>query len=155
TSSPDHAAFGYKVKADRYLSKPLDEAEVLSLIERAAKHFEELSDEIFVTVDRRRRGIRLRDIRYVEARNKQSVIHLQDEAIVSYIKIDELEKLLRLPSFLRCHRSFIANMDYVENIGRDFEMQGGGTVYIGHISQWKVRKAYRDYIERLAREGRQ
>jgi hypothetical protein len=34
-------------------------------------------------------------------------------------------------------------------------MQGGGTVYIGHISQWKVRKAYRDYIERLAREGRQ
>lgn len=151
TFSPDYAVFGYKVKADRYLMKPLDETEVLALLQRADHHFAELNEEIFVTVGRRRRGFRPRDIRYVEANNKQSVVYLKDETIVTYTTVDEFEKLLRRPSFLRCHRSYIVNMDYIEKAERDFLMTGGGKVYIGHANQWKVRKAYRDYIMRLAR----
>ena len=154
TSSPDFATFGYKVKADRYILKPPDEQEVLSLLDRAFEHFRGLSDEVFVTVDRKRRGIRLRDIRYVEASNKQSIIHTLDEAIRTYATIDEVEKQLKLPSFLRCHRSYIVNMDFIESAERDFSMRGGGVAYIGHTNQWKVRKAYRDFIARLVREGR-
>ena len=152
TSSPDYAAFGYKVKADRYIQKPLDEQEVLELLARAAAHFAEASEEIFVTVGRKRLGIRLRDIRYIEAQNRQCLLHLQNETITTYMKIDELEKMLTSPSFLRCHRSYIVNMDYVESVERDFTMRGGGLVYIAHIGQWKVRRAYRDYIVRLIRD---
>lgn len=154
TSSPDFATFGYKVKADRYILKPPDEQEVLSLLDRAVDHFRSQSDEVFMTVDRKRRGIKLRDIRFVEASNKQSIIHTVDEAVRTYTTIDEIEKQLKLPSFLRCHRSYIVNMDFVESADRDFSIRGGGVAYIGHTNQWKVRKAYRDYIARLVREGR-
>ena len=83
TSSPDYAIFGYKVKADRYIQKPLDEQEVLALLKRAAAHFAEASEEVFVTVDRKPLGIRLRDIRYIEAQNRQCLIHLQDKTITT------------------------------------------------------------------------
>jgi len=146
TSSPDYATFGYKVRADRYIMKPPDEQEVLSLLDRAAAAFREQSDEITVTVGRKPRGVRLRDIRYIEASNKQSIIHTTDETVTTYATIDDLEKLLVLPAFLRCHRSYIVNMEHVESADRDFAMRGGGVAYISHTNQWKVRKMYRDYL---------
>jgi len=154
TSSPVHAKFGYKVKADRYLDKPLDEEEVLSLLERAEKHFSDTSAEIVVTVDYKKHVIRQRDIRYVEIFNKQSVIHLENETVTTYINITEMEKLLTLPSFLRCHRCYIVNMDYIDGTDkeeRDFIMQNGDRVYIGQNILNKVKKAHREHIVRLAR----
>jgi len=152
TSSPDYATFGYKVRADRYIMKPPDEQEVLALLDRAAEHFRGLSEEVIVTVGRKRRGLRLRDIRYVEASNKQSILHMTDETVTTYATIDELEKMLVLPCFIRCHRSYIVNMEHVESAERDFTMRGGGVAYISHTNQWKIRKSYRDYIMRLARQ---
>ena len=151
TSSPDFATFGYTVNADRYILKPPDEQEVISLLEGAAKHFSGLSDELIVTVDRKRRAIPHHEILYIEANNKQSVIHLKDEVITTYAAIDVLERMLKKPSFLRCHRSYIVNMDHIESAGRDFTMHGGGLAYISHTNQWKVRKFYQNYISRLAR----
>ena len=157
TSSPDFAAFGYKVKADRYITKPPDEEEVLSLLNRAAEHFRDAGEEIHVNVDYKPKAIKLKDIRYVESRNKQCILHMQNETIITYAKIDELEKKLTMPCFLRCHRCYIVNMDYIESASRDdrdFIMQGGGSAYIGHSNQWKVRKAYQEYVVRLARGER-
>jgi DNA-binding LytR/AlgR family response regulator len=157
TSSLVHAKFGYKVKADRYIDKPVDGQEVLSLLERAARHFNETSAEITVTMDYKKHVIRQRDIRYIEIFNKKSVIHLEDETITTYIKIAEMEELLTLPSFLRCHRGFIVNMDYIDGIDeekRDFIMENGDRVYISKNDQYKFKRAYREYIARLARGGK-
>jgi len=154
TSSPVHAKFGYKVKADRYLDKPLDEEEVLSLLERAVKHFSDTSAEIVITVDYKKHRIKLREIQYVEVFDKKSVLHLEDEAIETYMKIGDMEKLLTLPSFIRCHRCYIVNMEYIEALTddeRDFIMQNGDRVYIGQNILSKVKKAHREYIVRLAR----
>ena len=151
TSSSDSAVLGYTISPDIYILKPPDDSEVISLLERAAKHFHGLSDELKVIVDRKRRSILFRDILYVEAHNKQSVIHLVDGSVTTYTAIDEIERMLKKPSFLRCHRSYIVNMDHIESAGRDFTMQGGGMAYISHTNQWKVRKFYRNYIARLAR----
>jgi len=154
TSSLVHAKFGYMVKADRYLDKPLDEQEVLSLLERATNHFSAASVEIIVTEDYKKRAIKQRDIRYVEVFNKKSVIHLEAETVTVYMKLGEVEALLTLPSFLRCHRGFIVNMEYIEaetDEGRDFIMENGDIVYIGQNNRFKVKRAYREYIARLAR----
>ncbi|MCL2497334.1 MAG: LytTR family DNA-binding domain-containing protein [Symbiobacteriaceae bacterium] len=151
TSSTDYATFGYKVQADRYLLKPLDREEVLSILHRASKHFAAIDHTIEVVVDRKSRSIYPREISYVEVRNKQCLIHLPEETLATYITIDELEKVLTLPSFLRCHRSYIVNFDYVVSAARDFTLVGGEVVYIAHTRQWAIRKAYRDYVARLAR----
>jgi len=152
TVSPDQAIAGYKAKADRYLTKPLDAGEVTALLHRAAKYWESVDDEITVTVDRKPRGIRPRDILYIESHGKQSAIHTKDETVSTYTAINELEAMLSSPPFVRCHRSYIANMDYIQSAGRDFQMTNGDMVYIGRRGQWKMREIYRSYIARLARE---
>ena len=154
TSSLIHAKFGYKVKADRYLDKPLDEQEVLSLLSRAAKHFSDTSAEIVITVDYKKHRIKQRDIQYVEVFDKKCVIHLEDETIETYMKIGDMEKILTLPSFIRCHRCYIVNMDHIESETddqRDFIMISGDRVFIGQNILHKVMRAYREYIARIAR----
>ena len=154
TSSPIHARFGYKVKADRYLDKPLDEQEVLSLLERASKHFSDTSAEIVITVNYKKHRIKQRDILYVEVFDKKSMIHLKDETVETYMKIGDMEKLLTLPSFIRCHRCYIVNMDYIEDVTddeRDFIMKNGDKVYIGQNTKNKVKRAYLEFTVRLAR----
>lgn len=153
TISPDHAVFGYQVSAERYLKKPLDITEVTTLAQRAAKYWEGVSDEIVITADRKRRHISPRDIMYIEVFGKKSIIHLQRETITAYVTIDGMERLMSKPSFLRSHRSYIVNMDYIKTAGRDFIMANGDKVYISRTNQWKIRRAYRDYLVRLAREG--
>ena len=153
TISKDHMAAGYPVKADRYLLKPLKAEEVISLLHRAAEHFESINNEIIVTVDRKPCGVRIRDIMYAEVLGKQSLIHTPDEIIATYTKIDDIAKMLDFTPFLRCYRSFVVNMDYIERIDRDFIMVNGDTVYIGRNQQWKMRQAYRNYVVHLAREG--
>jgi DNA-binding LytR/AlgR family response regulator len=105
-------------------------------------------------VDYKKRVIRQRDIRYVEIFNKKSAIHLADETVTTYINITEMEELLTLPSFLRCHRCNIVNMDYIDGGAedeRDFIMENGDRVYIGRNDRYKAKRAYREYIARLAR----
>jgi len=152
TVSPDHAALGYKVDAKRYFSKPPDYDEVVALLQKAAEHFSGLSDEISLTIDRKRCRLRARDIRYVEAQNKKCMIHMGNEILAANITIDGLSKLLAAPGFVRCHRSYIVNMNYVQSVDRDFTMINGDKVYIGHLQQWQVRSDYRKHLLRLAKE---
>ncbi len=154
TLSPDQAVFGYQVKADRYLLKPLDPQEVASLMHRMKQHWQAASDTVTVTVERRRRDIRPRDVLYVEAHGKRSVIHMQNETLCVYATMEQLERLLSSPTFLRCHRGYLVNMDYIQSADRDFNMVNGDKVYIGRNNQWKMREAYRSYIVRLARGNR-
>jgi len=152
TVSPDYAAFGYKVDAKRYLKKPANADEVVSLLKKAEKNFSGRNNEISVTIDRKRCGLRMSDIRYIEACNKKCLIHLREETLATNTTIDALSKMLTTPAFLRCHRSYIVNLDYVQSVDRDFTMVNGDTVYIGHLAQWQVRSAYREHLLLLARE---
>ena len=153
TVSPDHAALGYKVDAKRYFNKPPDYDEVVALLQKAEEHFCGLHDEISLTIDRKRCRLRTWDIQYVEAQNKKCMIHMGTEILASNITIDGLSKLLTSPVFLRCHRSYIVNMDYVKGVDRDFTMLNGDKVYIGHLQQWQVRNEYRKHLLRLAKEA--
>ena len=152
TVSTDHTALGYKVDAKRYFNKPPENDEVVSLLKKAEEHFAGLNDEISVTIDRKRRSLRMRDIQYIEACNKKCIIHIGSEIIAANATIDGLSKQLTAPVFLRCHRSYIVNMDFVQSVGRDFTMTSGDIVYIGHLQQWQVRSDYRKHLLRLAKE---
>jgi DNA-binding LytR/AlgR family response regulator len=146
TSSLDHALDGYSVKASQYLVKPVQKTEVDAVLFNAAKYWNDQNDMITITLDRQKKTIRTHEILYIEVMGKQSLIHTADEKISLYITLDDLEKQLPKPPFLRCHRSFIVNLDHVTGIDRDFTVSNGDTVYIRRPDQWKMKKAYQDYV---------
>jgi DNA-binding LytR/AlgR family response regulator len=146
TTSLDFALVGYSVKATQYLVKPVQASEVEALLLLVVKYWEDQNDAITVVQDGHKRTIKTNQIIYIEVQNKQCVIHLQDEQIHTYTTLDKLQSEVPSPPFLRCHRSYIVNMDHVKSIDRDFIASNGDTVYIRRGDQWKMKKAYQDYV---------
>jgi DNA-binding LytR/AlgR family response regulator len=146
TSSLDYALEGYSVKAIQYLVKPVQTEEVSDLLNLVVKYWQDCNYAITVMEDGAKRIIKTHQIIYIEVFDKQSVIHLQDEAVYTYTSLDKLWSQLVSPPFIRCHRSYIVNLDHVKTIDRDFIVSNGDTVYIRRADQWKMKKAYQDYV---------
>ena len=152
TVSPDHALQGYRVEAKRYFNKPPDAAEVVPLLQKAAAFFCGRPDEINLVINHKRRCLRVREIQYIEAQNKKCLLHLGAETLAANTTLAEFSRLLTAPAFIRCHRSYIVNLNYVQSLDRDFTMLNGDKVYVGHLRQWQVRSDYRKHLLRLAKE---
>lgn len=58
----------------------------------------------------------------------------------------DLEDVLRDPRFLRCHQSYLINMDQVARVERDFLLQDGSRVPIRVRSRRQILDAYHRYF---------
>ena len=154
TVSRDHVHLGYKVKADRYLEKPLDEQEVLSLLQRAKEFFEGREKVITLMVDRKLRTVKMKDIMCIEKYRRKSILHMTDETLDVYVTMDELLDMLTFPPFLQCHRSYIVNMDYVDFVDGEFVIPGGIRASISMDAKRKTLEKHRAYKTMLAKGER-
>lgn len=86
--------------------------------------------------------VRPDEILFVEAMQKYVKIYLPEKRIVSLLSISKVEELLPFPNFLRVHKSYIINIDHLE------ELQGN-EVKIGR-SRIPVSRAHKkELLERL------
>ena len=64
--------------------------------------------------------ILLSEIKYIESSNEYIQIHqINSEPITSLIRLKVIEEQLPKNKFMRVHRSFIVNLDYVKVIERN------------------------------------
>ena len=97
-----------------------------------------------------RRGTVIRiphhDIVYVESCNSKCLIHTVHGAVYTVYKtLNTVEKELGCQSFLRCHQSFLVNMDHVEQVEKQFVMSNGDAVPIRQRGIKPIRLAYMEY----------
>lgn len=123
TAYQEFALEGYELNVLDYLLKPFS-------FERFAKAINKIKipvsppvstlrtetteiQSLFIKGDKKHYQINLTDILYVEAYGNYTKIHLEDQIILSHLKISELEQ--RLPSsFIRVHKSFIASKPRIQ-----------------------------------------
>ncbi len=60
--------------------------------------------------------IKTADIVYIEKLSFKTIIHMVNNEIHCYETLESIEKKLPEANFVRCHKSFIANRDYIANI---------------------------------------
>ena len=99
-----------------------------------------------VTVNRLPRDILFGDIMYAEVQGKRCAIHTTTETITIFGSIDDLAAMLVSDRFLRCHRSYIVNFEYVKEIKRDFIMKNGERVYIRKGGVKACLDAYKSWL---------
>lgn len=100
TTTPDFAIPGYEVGAYRYLLKPVDEA-VLTF-----------------AVGAQVRRIDCRDILYIEGEGRGVRVHTRTESLPIPEKISEISARLPIGHLVKCHQSFIVNIEYVRLLRR-------------------------------------
>ena len=160
TSSPCFTLDGYRLDVMKYLEKPISEKAVSEIIESA---FIKKKYRPAITIKVAGGGqteVFLDTILYFEHRNHVVELHTTEKVIVTSqsARLDEFAKRLPSPPFLRCHRSFIVNLDYVDKPDKElkaFIMKNGHQAdirqvdfgkYKAEFQKWLLTKAGRDEI---------
>ena len=153
TASRDYAVESYDVDAVAYLLKPVQEEKLFALFSKLSRA------EVPKCLSVKRRGctkiLDYRDILYMESSGHRVVIHLHEKGDeVVYYKLDELENALCDERFIRCHKSFLVNMDYVTAADKEFTLAGGFTASIRTHGRKAIIQKYNEYFKRKNNENK-
>lgn len=149
TSSAEFAVESYTVGAYFYQMKPVCE-----------RQFFELMDSVVASCEKARQGslllfaksgirrIELEKIEYCEVMGRTLLFHMENGDIFEGSGgMDELcKKLLPYGNFLRPHRSYLVNMEYIQSISyKMIVMSGGMNVPIPHGKYSEIKEIYLAY----------
>lgn len=168
TSSKEYALDGYRLKAVRYLEKPLTRDAISELIDIT---FEKKQEQPSLTVRPRgeTKNVPLPDIEYISQSGHTVEIHLFDKNVMTFTgRLDEIEEDIKKAagvsrervfsmgsgfSFVRSHKSFIVNLDYADEIDQEyyvFRMECGDPVHIRREDFYPIRVAFQKRREEIS-----
>jgi len=126
TAYDDYAVQAFELEAVDYLLKPYDEARFKLTMERIRKRLANLPVTPTVAVQEGRKlliedGERMvvlspQSICYAVRVDRVLEIHTEKETIQTRLTLQELEEKLRGYPFFRTHRSYLVNLDYIQEI---------------------------------------
>lgn len=147
TETPDYALESYDVGAFGYLVKPLDEEKAVRLLERFIKERYLEKKTMFLKEGRKSVRISFGEVEYVESRRNYVVVHLENkEEHKVYTKLDNISQMLDEYGFLRCHQSFLVNMNKVRKADKEFILDSGAVIPIRQRDTKAIRNMYFEYI---------
>lgn len=155
TSSPEYAVDSYKVGAFYYLLKPFHQEELFSLISKALLAIgDERGSSIMLKQGAKITKVELRALIYVESANHNVLFHVSFDVISSFGSLNDYENTLMADGrFVRCHKSFFVNMDYVRSVtNKEFILTNGQMIPISRNVYRQVKSAYFDYFFRKGKE---
>lgn len=153
TSSRDYYADGFAVGAVHYLLKPYTENGISEAMNRCLHQVGEKEKYIELMVNRKKCRILLSSLLWAESKDKICCLHLHSGECHTYLRLDDLKQQLDDPRFLRCHRSFLINMDEVSRMENTFFcMTDDSKIPIRQKKRAALRMEYEDYLfERMRR----
>lgn len=146
---------GYEMGISNYFLKPIDnklntdekekiEKEFLRIVSKIYK----MKKDLFIVKKRDSlKVIHVDDILFFEANNRKIRLFSKNGSIDFYDKIDDLEKKLNKKQFIRCHRGFLINPDYIKEIKK-------GRIYLNNdyiipISRLRMKEVKEEFINYL------
>ena len=145
TASPDYAIESYEVQASGYLLKSFSEEKLMKLLNRILKT--DMKRRVAIKNRRQYRYPCTDDIMYIDSNKHNVTLHLSDGSeIITVDKLGEIEKRINEKRFLRCHQSYLVNMDYIKDVEDDFIMEDGTLVPIRVRGRKEILDTYYDYF---------
>lgn len=147
TATSEFAVDSYDVAAAGYLMKPHSYEKIFAVMDKILLNY------ITQTYQIRTRSsiihVPLDEILYIDSHNNKCILHRRDgRNYTIYKKLNEIEAELSAPHFLRCHQSYLVNMDYIQRADKEFEMVSGDIIAIRQRDLKSICTAYLNYLER-------
>ena len=145
TTLTQYGLEGYKYQATNYIIKPMKYVRLKAELDQWLKKRRSAdSPAVVVSNDTGKYKVFLKSLRYVETFNRNLLLHTEQENIICYKSMKEMERELQDKDFIRCHTSYIVNLAYIKGVNKlELELITGELL---PISQPK-RKVF---MERLA-----
>lgn len=126
TTSRDHGITAYELHAMDYLTKPYTQEDVDEVMDWFLKQRTERSAELNVRTQEGDCAVRTEDIRYIESRGHNCVIHAGRQELNVRATLDELLGDLGETGFFRCHQSFLVNFRHISQAEKRFFLTDSG-----------------------------
>lgn len=144
TAHADYAVESYEVYAAGYLLKPYDTNKLTLLLDEVLQR--SVQKRIAVKVKKQHRYLEINDIMYVESDKHVLNIHLKDSRVIQTTeKLSELEKTINSKRFIRCHQSYLVNMDYIKDAKTDFILSNDIRIPIRVRGRKEIIERYHKY----------
>ena len=148
TSSPDFALESYSVKAVNYVLKPITKDKLFIILDDVLEHVkaEEKKDAIIVKSNEGIQRILISNLVFAEVIGRYVLYHLRSGKVVECAESfsSVCDTLLKFGCFVRTHRSYIVNMQYVDMIENNkVTLQTLSSV---PIAQGKAREVKEQYL---------
>ena len=148
TASRDHYPEGFEVIAVHYLLKPYTHEDVCEGLERAVQFcgLERQEERIPINCERQTVAVMPSQIRYLEVYDHSVTVHTTHYNLKTGTALKHLEPHLNGNHFVRCHRSYYVNLQYVASLGdAAMVLDNGETVPVSRRSRAMVKQAWLDY----------
>ena len=156
STSPDFAVDSYSVGAYYYLLKPVEQESLFLLLDRL---LEELRQEArsYILLKNKSGVVRimLDELEYCEIIGRTVYYHLSDRRVLEQTgTMAELEQvLLARPGFAKPHRSYIVNLESIEQLrGGNVQMRSGAMIPVPRGNVLSFKNLYLSYFLERGRE---
>lgn len=144
TAHADYAVESYEVYVAGYLLKPYDTNKLTLLLDEVLQR--SVQKRIAVKVKKQHRYLEINDIMYVESDKHVLNIHLKDSRVIQTTeKLSELEKTINSKRFIRCHQSYLVNMDYIKDAKTNFILSNDIRIPIRVRGRKEIIERYHKY----------
>ncbi len=155
TSSPEFALESYSVKAINYVLKPISKEKLFFTFDEILEQIKVEKDEDAVIV-KSKEGIQkilISNLTFTEVIGRNVLYHLYSGRVIECIEpfSSVCDKLLKYGCFIRPHRSYLVNMQYVDIIeNHQITLQTLSSV---PVAQGKAREIKQQYLNYQMEEG--
>lgn len=118
TAYGEYAVRAFEVGAIDYIMKPFELSRLEQTMKKVSEHTEQNSktgiDKISVLGAKSITMVEIKEIIYIETANRSCTIYLKDKKYVSNEALSTFEERLKQHNFFRIHKSFLVNLNYIE-----------------------------------------
>lgn len=146
TISTDHYAKSYEVNAQHYLVKPITYQQVEKALNRCELQLTAAASYVTFSTGGQDLRVPLRQIRFAEVFRNRTVIHADDDVSLR-CTLATVSRQLSDPRFLRTHRSFLLNMDYIASRdGSDILLTTGERIPLSRACEKNYERTYGQFL---------
>ena len=148
TATADFAVDSYEVEALGYLLKPQSFEKLSQVMDRAIRTM--TTNTYLVKNHSKIIRVPYHEILYAESMNSKCIMHCcNDQSYVIYKRLTTIEHELNDKRFLRCHQSYLVNMDHIHQVDSQFTLVTGDTVAIRQRDLKSIRQAVLHYLDKM------
>ena len=137
TSYQEYMRDAFRVEAFDYLVKPVNIRELHDVLKRCMAKYTQRYEQIAIkTVEKETIALSTNEILFIQSHLHHIIITMNDGTeYAAHMKLDQMEETLHdYAQFVRCHQSYIANLEYTDAIQSDC---------------FTIKKAYRHIAEQV------
>ena len=147
TVSPDHCLESYDLGVEGYILKPVTKERLEKIFTRYILPAFPPTNTLNIYSNRLLFHIPVREIRYIESIGRKCIVHTANQAYETNLALNSIEQTLNSTCFVRCYRSYLVNMYYIEAVlDSEIRLVNGDRIPLTLRKRSSIIQIYNEYL---------